>query len=528
MRCTTTAWLWLLLAACLVAPGCSGCSSATAEPAPEPDRPPKVVANADELALAQTANRDFAIKMYQQLAQERPGENLFFSPFSMSSSLLIAAEGATGETADQMDKVLGVPSGQRAAIHKGQGAIYYRLSPEPTSPEVREKIAQLRRDLEAVNVQIERLEESKKWEENRNLRRTAHGLADELNGLLKENEPYEWRAANALWAEKTYPFRAAYLDTIHPNYGNVLLPVDFRQNSEAASKDINVWVEQQTHDRIKELLPPASVSTMTRLVITNTVYFKGEWLEPFKESATKPKDFHLADGTKISTPMMSQYAYNNAGYAAFQANGSPFATPHDIPFDMRDDDPSLYPDAGGFTMLELPYKGAKLAMAIIVPRSANGLADLERKLTADAIQNWIGSIQRRESIANVPKFKLATEYAVEKSLQSLGMVRAFQEPGGPHGAQFERMTESKDPNQQLFISAVRHKTFFEVNEKGAEAAAVTEVGMVTTAAPPGEGYRAPKTRPFIPTFWADKPFLFAIYDLDTHSLLFLGRMVTPE
>ena len=519
MRCDRAAGLWLLLAACLAA---QGCSSATAEP--ELERPPKVVASADELSLAQAANREFAIELYQQLAQERPGENLFFSPFSISSALLIASEGASGETAEQMNKVLCVPAGQLAAIHKGQAAIYYRLSPEPTSPQVREKMAQLRRDLDAANAKTKSLEQASKWDEAQQSADTATKLADELNALIKVNEPYEWRAANALWGEQTYPFRPTYLDTIRANYGGVVFPVDFRKNSDAARKQINAWVEKQTRDRIKDLLARGTLDKDTRLVITNAVYFKGEWLQPFEQSATKPQEFHLADGKRISTPMMHQYTYAPSGYAAFQGDGKPFETPHEIPFEMKDDDPSLYPDAAGFTMLELPYKGGKLAMAMIVPRSADGLADLERKLTSGAIQNWIGGLERRTVIAYVPKFKLEAEYALEKSLQSLGMSRAFKEPGDPDGAQLDRMTENKDPKDQLFISAVRHKTFVEVNEKGTEAAAATAV-MMDAAKIRAE---PPKTRPFIPTFSADKPFLFAIYDHETHSLLFLGRMVKPQ
>jgi serpin B len=119
---------------------------------------------------------------------------------------------------------------------------------------------------------------------------------------------------------------------------------------------------------------------------------------------------------------------------------------------------------------------------------------------------------------------LETEYSLKESLQALGMVRAFNEPGRPDGAQFDRMTTSDDPGHQLFIAAVRHKTFVEVNEKGTEAAAATAVRMDAT----GPRSEPPKTRPFTPTFWANKPFLFAICDNDTHSVLFLGRVVKPQ
>ena len=532
MRQNATAGFWLLMALSLTAQGCSGASEGSAI-----ERPPAVTASAEELTLAQSANSAFAVDLYEQLAKERPGENLFFSPFSISSALLIATEGASGETADQMGQVLHVPKALRAkgpdvaslpwqltALHKGQAAIYYRLSPEPTSAEVRDKIARLRSNLYAANRKTATLENSNKWQDAVQSQAAAQKLADELNTLIKQTEPYEWRAANALWGEKTYPFRTSFLDTIHTYYGGVVMPVDFRAGAEAARQQINDWVALQTRERIKDLLGPGSVDSLTRLVITNAVYFRGEWLKPFEESATRPQDFHLAGGKSVSTPMMSAYTFGWVGYGAFNGDGTVFDTPREIPVDMPDDDPSLYPDARGFTALKLPYKGGKLFMAIIVPQSADGLGEFEQKLPSMGLQHWIGAIGDRTVIVNVPKFKLEAEYSLEKSLQALGMVRAFNEPGRPDGAQFDRMTTSDDPAHQLFISAVRHKTFVEVNEKGTEAAAATAVRMDAT----GPRAEPPKTRPFTPTFWANKPFLFAICDNDTHSVLFLGRVVKPQ
>jgi serpin B len=500
---------------------------------PDSDRPPAVTASSDELKLAESANAGFALDLYGQLAKEHPGENLFFSPFSVSTALLIATEGAGGETAEQMGKVLHVPSSLRNAgaeaavpwrlgpLDKGHAAIAYRLNPEPVSPELRAKIDRLKRELETANKQTVALEQAQKWQDAQKSHATAAKLAAELNPLLKQTEPYEWRAANVLWAEKTYPFRSTYLDTIRAVFGSVLKPADFRGQAGPARGEINSWVAQQTHDRIKDLMPPGSIDSATRLVITNAVYFKGEWFDPFDESHTQPKDFHLADGSKVPTPMMSKYEYS-AGYGAFTEDGKTFDTPRMIPFNMPDDDPSLYPDAHGFTAIRLPYKGNKLFMAIITPRSADGLAALEAKLPRTGLKQWIDRIVDRTVIVNVPKFKLEVEYGLNESLAGLGMMRAFNNPNGANGAQFDRMTNSRNPEEQLFISAVRHKTFVEVNEKGTEAAAVTAIAMPAKEA----RFEPPKTRPFIPTFWADKPFLFAICDKETGSVLFLGRIVT--
>jgi serine protease inhibitor len=531
MRCFILAGIGGMVVTWALTPSCSG---ATAQPLDE--RPPAVTASPDETALAQAANSAFAADLYLQLAAEHPGENLFFSPFSVSSALLIAAEGATGETADQMDAALHLPRELRnseadaarvpwqlAKIHRGQAAIYYRLSPEPMAPELREKIDRLRRDLDSANQQTVDLEKSEKWQEARKSNLAAEKLAAELNPLLKQTEPYEWRAANALWGEKSYPFSTTYLDTIRTYYGGVVKSVDFRFAAEKARGEINAWVAQQTRERIKDLMPVGSVDSATRLVITNAVYFKGEWLRPFEESSTKPKNFHLADGKKLATPMMNNYLSDSAGYGAFEPDGTPFNTPREIPIAMPDDDPSLYPDSRGFTATRLPYKGGKLFMVIIVPRSAEGLVALERQLPRTGLQHWIDGIVDRTVIVNVPKFKLETEYGLEKSLAALGMVRAFHDPAGPSGAQFDRMTSSDDPAKKLFVSAVRHKTFVDVNEKGTEAAGATGIAMAGSAAL----RQPPKMRPFIPTFWADKPFLFAICDHETHSILFLGRVVKP-
>jgi serpin B len=221
--------------------------------------------------------------------------------------------------------------------------------------------------------------------------------------------------------------------------------------------------------------------------------------------------------------MMSKYLFNHVGYGAFTADGKEFDTPREIPVEMSDDDPSLYPDAHGFTAIKLHYKGNKLFMVMIVPRSADNLAALEKQLPQSGLNSWIEKIVDRPVIGNLPKFKLETEYGLEQSLQALGIVRAFRNPIEPNGAQFDRMTTSDEPMKQLYISVVRHKTFVEVNEKGTEAAAATGVALAAAEA----RQQPPKTRPFTPTFWADKPFLFAICDRDTHSILFLGRVVKP-
>jgi serine protease inhibitor len=347
-------------------------------------------------------------------------------------------------------------------------------------------------------------------------------LADDLNRLTADLDLYELRIANALWAEKTYPFRRSYFDALQPIYGAVLRPVDFKNNFERARLRINDWAEQQTNNRVRDLIPPGALDAYTRLVITNAVYFKGSWLEPFPDRQTRDTPF-LGGGT---VKLMHDPDCATARYGAFNADGTSFTTPYEIPIEMPPHDPSLYPDERGFTLLSLPYKGRKLSMVWLLPRSAKGVPALERLLTHEKLQAWLQRLEGRKVDLSVPRVKLETTYRLTDSLKALGMVRAFLDPGRhPQGAQFDAMGESQDPDKRLSIGAALHKTFLEVNEQGTEAAAVTAIIMpAAMAAMPMER----KTKPFVPIFTANQPFLFLIRDNATGTILFLGRFVGPE
>jgi serine protease inhibitor len=171
-------------------------------------------------------------------------------------------------------------------------------------------------------------------------------------------------------------------------------------------------------------------------------------------------------------------------------------------------------------MLELPYKGGEVSMVVLLPRSAGGLEALEKKLTADNLGAWVGKLRQRGTHVYLPKFRVETKYDLGRTLQGMGMERAFQDPRQPGGAQFDGMSESQDPAQKLHVSKVLHKAFVEVSEKGTEAAAATAVMMPKAEA-------APASVPFTPTFKADRPFLFLVRDRQSGSVLFLGRVVNP-
>jgi len=505
--------------------------------------------DAAPLKHAVQANSDFAFDMYQQLSKENAGKNLFFSPYSISSALAMTAEGARGATAVEMGKVLRFPKAARrigadaqlipwrtSLIHTGMADLNTRLAggkDKAALSAARAEIARLRKVLAAAKAKTQQLRKERKWKEYRSAIAAEKKVAAKLNKANAQVDQYELRIANALWGEKTYPFLDDYVKTIAKHYetGGVF-PSDFKNNFPAERKRINKWVEEQTNDRIKDIIPklPPDEARLVRLILTNAIYFKGEWSTPFKEASTKPRDFTLAGGSKVQTPMMNAQSLEVGRYGAFNADGSWFDTPRHVqrggPVRRRrkqkEQKQELYPDKDGFALMELPYKGDDLSMVLIAPNSPDGLAAIEKKLDAGKLAAWVGKLQKRKVHVFLPKFKMETDYKLGDSLKAMGMVRAFTDPRDPvNGADFTGMCASNDPMKRLYITKVLHKAFVDVNEEGTEAAAATAVMMAAPAS-------ARLTVPFTPTFKADRPFLFLIRDLNTGSVLFLGRMMTPE
>lgn len=478
---------------------------------------------------AVAADGDFAFDMYAQLAKENKGKNLFFSPYSMSIALVMTAEGARGKTADEMGKVLRFPDSIRRVgddatlmpwridlIHAGLADLNARFAagPKPQQKEMLAQIAELRKQLDEAN---KKANDSAKNQplmgSDPALAQKAQDIAAKLNKLLSQVDQYELRIANSLWGERSYPLNPAYLDTINKYYktGGGAFGVDFRTDFEATRARINTWVEDQTNQRIKEMLPKGVVDRHTRLVLVNAIYFKGQWQNVFHEADTKEEDFHAAAKAVARVPLM--HAGMVAAYAAFKGDGTLF----DTPAEETDDAAKQYPDAKGFQMLELPYKGNELSMIVLLPRSSDGLAGLEKMLTATKVTEWVTKLHERTTDIFLPKFRMETHYDDLKStLEAMGMPRAFSED-----AEFDGMTLSRESKDKLHISQVLHKAFVEVNEKGTEAAAATAVVMMETGAP------RPST-PFIPVFRADKPFVFGIRDKSTGTILFIGRMMNPK
>lgn len=374
----------------------------------------------DDLRSVARAENAFALELYARLKGQ--DGNLFFSPPSISTALAMTSAGARGDTEKQI----------AATLH-------FDLPPD-------------------------RLH-------------AAYGTLGEI--LNAANKNYRLSMANRLWAAKGHPFRPEFLALTRDRYGAELAPLDFAR-AEEARRTINAWVEQQTNDRIKELVPPGVLDAMTRLVLTNAIFFKGNWADEFQKSATRDAPFRLAGGGEVRVPLMHQT------------------------------DNFAYGETDGVQLLELPYAGGDLAMLVLLPREA-GPASLEAKLSAKAVEEWSSGMRGRKVDLYLPRFKTTAEFRLGRTLSAMGMPLAFSD-----AADFSGMSSAED----LKISEVIHKAFVEVNEQGTEAAAATAVVIAPTAARP-----VPEEPPVL--FRADHPFLFLIRDRRTETILFVGRVAEP-
>lgn len=481
------------------------------------------------------ANNAFGLDLYRAIARDATDRNIFISPYSMSVALTMAAEGARGETETEMANVLQFPvralggRGRRVTIvHQGYAALRQRFAEAAGSANdaTRKRIEVLRKKLDDANREAEAMERGSDWRAAERSQKKAQKIADALNPLLTQVDRFDLRSANALWVDQHFPLLGSYVETIDRFYeSGGVTPLDIRGDTERSRLRINGWVEDNTEKRIKDLIPKGDLSSDTGLVITNAIYFLGQWSEPFNKDDTRDEDFTLADGETQKVKMMQDRWRKGVPYAAFNGDGSCFETPAKVPAREPGDEtpgPQTYPDEGGFTMIELPYKGDDLTMTLIAPRTATGLASIEAKLDAESLGAWLAKLDARQVHVAMPRFKLEADYSMGVTLQAMGMKRAFTSPAIPDGADFSGMSSSDDPREQLFIGAVLHKAFVEVNEEGTEAAAATAVLMrVGSAAPRVEMI------PFIPEFRADRPFLFLIRDTKTGVILFIGRMMHP-
>ena len=418
----------LLVIICAFLAGCTGTDSTgtgTATPTPTQN----VSETRSDIESVVNANDMFAFDIYKKLAsEENEDNNLFLSPFSISSALALTYEGAKGKTADQIRSVFYFP----------------------------ENIDTLRNGYLDVNTEI------------------------------NAGDPdYELNVANALWAEQTYKFLDDYVNTAKTYYSAETTNLDFKYQPEESRVTINDWAEEKTNGKIKDLIPAGMIDPLTRLVITNAIYFKGTWVLQFDENMTTEADFTTPSGEIVTVDMM-----------------------------QRTDDDAIYgyAETDDLQVLEMPYEhesGKELSMVVLLPKE-NDLSAAEDALTGDKFKEITSSIESQQVKVYFPKFKLETEYQLSDTLSEMGMPMAFTE-----SADFSGMDGTTD----LSISNVVHKAFVEVNEEGTEAAAATAV-VIRLTAEVGEE--------LTPVFIADHPFIFMIQDDETGNILFIGRISNPS
>jgi serpin B len=379
-----------------------------------------------EQASLVEGNSAFTFELYQALKGEEG--NLFYSPYSISLALAMTYAGARNETAEQMADIL-----------------HFILEQDRLHPAFNWLDAELARRDESVEG--------------------------------KDGEGFRLNIVNAIWGQKDYEFLPDFLDVLADNYGAGLRILDFINETEKSRLIINDWVSNQTEGRIEDLIPPGEIDVLTRLVLTNAIYFNAAWEYPFDGNITAGGPFYLLDGGQVSVPMMKQT--ESFGYTKGK----------------------------GYQAVELLYDGGELSMVILLPEAGNFEA-FEEGLHAQQVDAIINDLQDTRVTLTMPKFEFDSEFRLNDTLAEMGMPIAFS----PGDADFSGMTG----NRELFISDVIHKAFVSVDEAGTEAAAATAVIMM----------RAAVSKPPVEVT-IDRPFIFLIRDIETGAILFVGRVLNP-
>jgi len=396
---------------------------------------------------AAKAINQLGLDLHKRLAEANEAGNLCLSPYSIQCAMLMTYEGASGATAEEMAKVLHYP--QEGRDFPGGALI------------------KLTGDLEAI---------AKKSEQ--------HAEMVKSNGY--KEDPIAFCLANRLFGQEGYPFSKPYLEKLDQVYHAPLEPMNFAEPAIAA-KHINDWVEQQTKERIKDLVSEKAINASTRLLLANAVYMKASWANPFSKRATISEPFSVVGADKTDVPTMG--LKTKSGYAK----------------------------RNGYEAVTIPYAGGELQFLVLLPDARKGLAEMEKKLT-DADLEACAKLPVVEVELHLPKFRIeASGISLADEFKALGMKKAFNEPAG--SADFSLIAAPKEGNG-LEISDIIHKTFISVDEEGTEAAASTMV-MIAFGSIEGK-----KPEPVV--MKVDRPFLFAIQHVSSGACLFLGRITDPR
>ncbi|MDP4544555.1 serpin family protein [Psychrobacter faecalis] len=374
------------------------------------------------IAEVVTANNQFAIAMYQQIngQPDQADKNVFFSPYSLSTAMAMLYAAAEGETKAQIQKTFHYPA--PAILNPNSATLY--------------------------------------------------------NQFNKPSPDYKLATVNDLWMQQGLTPTKSYIDTVQRYYSGQVTALDFEGSPDPARQTINKKIAEKTKQMIPELLPKGSIKSNTAVVLTNAIYFKGDWTMPFTAERTSAQPFYNAIGRASTVQMMQQQSYFS------------------------------YYENKHIQVVQLPYKGDDLSMLVVLPKLNHKLAmqQLAKSLSATKIKQWRSGLVRQEVDLQLPKFKLDARYQMKTLLADMGMPKAFD-----NGAEFNLYADGPP----IKLDEVYHQAVVTFDEKGTEAAAATAaVGMYTGMSYPVE-------------FKADHPFMFVIKDNKTDAILFLGQVNKP-
>ncbi len=385
--------------------------------------------NPDDLTSLVSGNTDFGFEFYKKV-QHKEG-NIIFSPISLSLALSMTLVGA--ETSTEQGMLQGLQfSLPEEDVHTAFNALMLTLE-----------------------------------------------ASEENTFRDSEGDNFQLNIANSTWGQSGYAFRNAFLDTIAKNYGAGIYKVDFVVDPEFARNAINEWVEEETEEKIKDLIPEGAINPLTRLVLANAIYFYGSWYHPFSDSDTAAAPFLLLDGSEISVDMMKLSGQN-----------------------------LIYAKGSNFQAVDLPYLSTDFAMTILLPEEGE-FSEFEYELDRNQLSSIIEDMRSEPVNLQMPKFDFLTDIDAKEPLIELGMAEAFD----MDQADFSGITEE----DELFITDVLHKAAISVDETGTEAAAATAV-IIGLKGMPGEPI----------SMVIDRPFMFFIRHIPTGSILFMGRVIDPN
>jgi len=377
-----------------------------------------------EMRVVVDNNNQFAIDLHRVAASD--GGNVFVSPFSITAALSMVYAGAEGDTETQIADAMYVAD--EAAWHANLGALF-----------------------------------------------------DDLSG--EKYRAYTLYSGNAVWGQQGEPFDGDYLSLLERDYRAPMESVDFAASPESARGRINRWVEERTQGHVEELFAEGDINDITKLVISNAIYFQADWLDAFEAAETAPDEFRLDAEQSVTAELMNRTA--DFRYASFDEH----------------------------RILELPYQDDELSMVIVLPDAVDGLASLEAEMTAEDLAGWIEELRTEETVVALPKFEMKLDLPLQQTLEELGITDAFDEAA----ADFTGVIAREDMGGNWYIGAARHQAYVKVDESGTEAAAATGFAME------GDDDDAGGPSYFI----ADHPFLFLIRDQLTGAILFMGRVANP-